>query len=351
MRRATCDSDSPSSAAAVTRPVATWWCRSRTTSTPRAHPNVYTLDGTTQSHGDHLNDAIVNLTGEAWTPLSETLFQVYTYFQSRDAADRPAGATSGTFPEYEYEPDPTTGDGGPHNTSGTPAVPDSPVQFDCQKNFVIVITDGEPTKDDFTASPVSTSQGFSSFSTLIGDFNNDGEVETGLSNEGTLYLDDIAKFMQETDFRPDLPDPNGQPQVIDVYTVGFTTSAAAECAAVEDGPGRQRPVLLLERSGAAGRGHHRGDLRHRAEVAVLHGRGGAGGPHFRGWLFLHEPLRPVRARRLLDRPPRSVDHYGGRPDRRFRGSLRAGRPRRSRGVLGGRVPAHRRPVLGRGVSG
>ncbi len=191
------------------------------------NPNVYTLNGQTQSHGDHLDDAIDQLTGEAWTPLAETLFQVYTYFMSRTAADRPAGATSGTFPEYEYTTSTAAASGGPFSSAGTPTVPDSPVQFDCQKNFVIVITDGESTKDDFDTDSQSTDQGFSNFGNLIGDYHNDSEVETGQPSEGSLWLDDIAKFMQNVDFRPDMPDPNGFPQVIDVYTVGFTTSPAA----------------------------------------------------------------------------------------------------------------------------
>ncbi len=192
------------------------------------NPNVYTLDGVSQSHGQHLDDAIQSLTGEAWTPLAETLFQVYTYFMSRTAADRPPAATSGTFPEYTYKADIHTARSGAHSTSGAPVVPDSPVQFPCQKNFVIVITDGEPTKDDFdTETPTNTANGFANFGTLIGDYNPDAEVETGYGSEGALYLDDVAKFMQEVDFRPDMVDQNGFPQVIDVYTVGFTTSPAA----------------------------------------------------------------------------------------------------------------------------
>ena len=39
-----------------------------------------------------------------------------------------------------------------------------------------------------------------------------------------LYLDDIAKYMQENDFRPDM---NGD-QTIDTYTIGFATDAFAD---------------------------------------------------------------------------------------------------------------------------
>jgi len=194
-------------------------------------PFVYSLNGVTQSHGDHLDDAIDALEGETWTPLAESLFQVYTYLMSRESSKRPVGADGSTlFPEYEYR---TTDSsfGGPFSSSGPPTVPDSPVQYDCQKNFVIIITDGEPTRDDFdeVAAGYNLVNGFDDFDDLIGDYNPDGEDEepggfTGCSNcEATRWLDDVAMFMQNNDFRPDL---SGD-QVIDVYTVGFTTSAFA----------------------------------------------------------------------------------------------------------------------------
>ncbi len=191
------------------------------------NPNSYTLNGSTQSHGDHLDDAIDDLTGESWTPLAETLFQVYTYFMSRNTTDIPAGRVSGTFPKYSYLP--SHADNGDYSTASAPTVPDSPVQFECQKNFVVIITDGEPTKDDFTDDTNNTDAGFDVFDQLIGDFIPGDETETpGFCCDGSLYLDDVAKYMHETDMRPDLPAHSGQEQTVDIYTVGFTTSAFAD---------------------------------------------------------------------------------------------------------------------------
>ncbi len=188
------------------------------------------IDDYTAAHASALDAAIDVVDANTWTPLGETLFQAYTYFMSRDAGDRPFGADGSTrFPEYVY----TTSDsneGGPYSASGAPTVPDSPVQFWCQKNFVVIITDGEPARDDFDVStPTNQAQGFGDFDDLIGDYNPDGEGEEpggfpGCSGcETALYLDDIAMFMQKNDFRPDVPGD----QVIDTYTVGFTTSAFA----------------------------------------------------------------------------------------------------------------------------
>jgi len=175
-----------------------------------------------------LNNAIGALDAQTSTPLGETLFKLYTYFMSRTLADRPYGKNGSTrFPKYSYS---TSG----ANTATPPgdplSCPPTNTKCQCQKNFVILITDGAPTNDNFAISGSGNSNttgrtlGFSDFEPrLIGDYNPDGEVElTGVDN-GALYLDDIAKFMQDNDFRPDM---DGK-QVIDIYTVGFATSGAA----------------------------------------------------------------------------------------------------------------------------
>ena len=146
------------------------------------------------------------------TPVAETLFQIYTYFMSRSSSDLPGGATGGTFPLYVYD---KFGNNQAGNTNKQTV---DPIQFACQKTFVIVVTDGLPSADTFVkdaGDPAVTDNGFSDIATLIGDFNGDGTPNA---------LDDIAQFMQEEDFRPvDFADD----QTVDVYTVGFATEGAA----------------------------------------------------------------------------------------------------------------------------
>jgi len=195
------------------------------------------IDDWSSSHDADLEDAIDDLAPEAWTPLGETLFQMYTYFMSRDSNDIPVGADGSTeFPAYRYGTN-TGSSGGGDLTSNPPA---SPVDCHCQRNFVIVITDGEPTMDDFDTdgSSGSTDDGFDDFADLIGDYaTGDFEPAGGISPSGNdeegcagddtpecaYYLDDIAKFMQDVDFRPDLQGD----QLIDTYTIGFTTTSVA----------------------------------------------------------------------------------------------------------------------------
>ncbi len=175
------------------------------------------------THKAALETAIVGEKGDSWTPLGETLFQIYTYFMGRSATQQAAGVTSGTFPIYDYSTS-TANRGGAESSAGPPTVPGDPIQYSCQKNFVIIITDGEATRDDFDAAPSSTAAGFSSFGNLIGNYDGDSETETpGDSSESGFYLDDIAKFMHEEDMRPDITGT----QSIDTYTIGFTTAGAA----------------------------------------------------------------------------------------------------------------------------
>ena len=171
-------------------------------------------------HGANLDAGIDELEGETWTPLSETLYNVYRYFQSRS---QPALGKDGIteFPWYDILLDGST-------TSTRSSSPPSPVQYACQKNFIVVITDGEPTKDDFDSMNLTRFR-----DQLIGDYNPDNATpENGneswgstcaFCNETTWYLDDVAKFMFENDFQRDF---DGD-QTIDTYTVGFTTSPTA----------------------------------------------------------------------------------------------------------------------------
>ena len=184
------------------------------------YAEVPILDNT-PTHAADLEASVMNTKSDQWAPLSESLFQNYTYFMSRTAADLPAGATSGTFPGYSYLVTPA--DGGGAFTGVASKIPGDPIEFTCQKNFIIIISGGIASRDDFDSDPLSTAAGFANFNNLIGDYNADGEVEVPAGAiETTLYLDDIAKFMHENDCRPDMA---GE-QTLDIYTISFGGDAA-----------------------------------------------------------------------------------------------------------------------------
>ncbi len=175
------------------------------------------IEDYSDAHGAKIETFIDDLTADTWTPLAETLYNVYRYFQSRD---NPIDGEDGNpFPAYDIELD------GDVATPGDPDVPPSPVQYACQKNFVVIITDGEPTMDDFDGMA-------GNFFNLVGDFNPDNtNPEAGdetpascsFCEETAFYLDDLAKYMHEHDFQEDV----AENQTIDVYTIGFTTGGPA----------------------------------------------------------------------------------------------------------------------------
>jgi type IV pilus assembly protein PilY1 len=185
---------------------------------------VEDLGRSNPNHAAELEAAIKNATVASETPLSESLFQIYTFWMSRDDNKIPVGGAAGKkFPRYQYDKF------GTWETNDTQWLED-PMLFDCEKAFVIVVTDGVPNRDDFDADPSSTSHGFGDFVDLIGDYHDEGadgvadpEVP-GDDDETSWYLDDIAKFMYDKDFRPDL---DGD-QTIDTYTVGLATDPTTD---------------------------------------------------------------------------------------------------------------------------
>jgi Tfp pilus tip-associated adhesin PilY1 len=148
------------------------------------------------------------------TPLSETLVDVARYFGGAD--------TLGSYSAYNRN---LTG-----GTGGT--VPPSPIENACEKNFVIVVTDGEPSSD-------CNDHHGTAFTSTIGNYdglNSPADVPTGECPSGggkTNWLDDIAKYVHDNDLRGDLIGL----QNVYVYTVGFNVNAPLLQAAATAGGG------------------------------------------------------------------------------------------------------------------
>ncbi len=146
----------------------------------RLHSPIRSLDEQTRSQ---LIDEIENIVANTWTPLAETLYEAGLYFK---------GAPSYFNSGVQYT---------------------SPIQYYCQRNYIVLITDGMSTKD---RNSILASQ--------IGDRDGDKREPIGASNdpnypdEGSDYLDDVAKYLYEADLRSDLTGT----QNITTYTIGFT---------------------------------------------------------------------------------------------------------------------------------
>lgn len=152
-------------------------------------------------------DAIAN------TPLAETYYEVTRYFR-------------GMAPYY----------------NSTPTTYTSPIQYRCQKNYGVVITDGLPTYD--RTFPTNDPLGGSRLPNWD-PTDDDGDNLNGDGEGDTLYLDDIAKFAYDIDMRIGGTDGAGKSwdatdftkQNLFTYTVGFTAANTMLLNAASNGKG------------------------------------------------------------------------------------------------------------------
>jgi type IV pilus assembly protein PilY1 len=156
----------------------------------------------TQAQADTNYNALISsingLSAVANTPLAETYYEITRYMR-------------GMAPYY----------------NSTPSTYTSPIQYRCQKNYGVVITDGLPTYD--RTFPSNDPLGGSRLPNWDG-VNNDGNNLNGDGEGDTLYLDDIAKFAFDIDMRSTGTDAAGKSwnavdfpkQNMNTYTVGFT---------------------------------------------------------------------------------------------------------------------------------
>lgn len=151
-----------------------------------------------------LSDKINDLEADSNTPLAETYYEITRYFRGLDDY---YGDESGNY--------------------------ESPIQYGCQKNFVIVITDGLPTYDELDDDhddpdvPGSGGETLPDWDGLSPDTDDppypqysDG-TDDAINEEGsTLYLDDLAKFGYDLDLGDG--DDEFEQQRLETYTVGFS---------------------------------------------------------------------------------------------------------------------------------
>ena len=139
-------------------------------------------------------DSVNALTAEGWSPLAEALYEAHQYY-------------SGGNVHYGDRQGPQRSVPGARDPASGGRAYESPLQLSCQKNFIVLLTDGAPTLDVDADDRISALRGFSA---LVGP-RCDGTVDGAC-------LDDIAAYLFSADLNPDLA---GQQNVV-TYAVGFT---------------------------------------------------------------------------------------------------------------------------------
>jgi len=151
-----------------------------------------------ETNRNTLTSIVSNLPADGFTPLSETLYEAGLYFRG---ASIDYGDSQG--PAF-------TVNGARAGAVGTPAynVYKSPIANTCQKNYIVLITDGEPTEDVDANTKITSQPGYG--------------AAVGGGSCGSLdgqCLPEAAKYLYEADLIPETKLQKKQNVV--TYTVGF----------------------------------------------------------------------------------------------------------------------------------
>jgi type IV pilus assembly protein PilY1 len=156
-------------------------------------PVVHAMEEITAARAA-METAINALPADGFTPLSETLFEAGQYYM-------------GSKVDYGNIGDPELSVANSRLPAPLSDVYRTPIELSCQKNFIVLLTDGDPTVDDSADSKI---QGLPDFAGATGNASCTG------SGDGHC-LDDMAAYLFEADLSP-LP---GKQNVI-THTIGFT---------------------------------------------------------------------------------------------------------------------------------
>jgi type IV pilus assembly protein PilY1 len=142
------------------------------------------------------------------TPLAETLYEAGQYYAGR---------------AVDFGLDPTGNDDAPATSvagsrNGNTYV--SPINAQCQNQFVVVLTDGDPVEDSGADAKIPALPGF--------------QAATGQVSCSGDCLDEMAAYMQHHDMNPGLDEE----QVVNTYTIGFTSDQNLLQTTADRGNGR-----------------------------------------------------------------------------------------------------------------
>ena len=144
------------------------------------------------SNRTRANQVIDGIPANGWTPLSETLYESALYWRGMTGYYGGTGSTDSDA-----------------LVSSSPLIYKQPAEYACAKNFTVLLTDGEPTRDTGAYYRVPNLPNFPSVM---------GRSQCSGGNYNGACLDDIAEYLSKEDINPNVPGD----QTVTTYTIGFS---------------------------------------------------------------------------------------------------------------------------------
>ena len=189
--------------------------------------------GRIEDNREAMKDEIDSWNAAGWTPLSETLYEATQYYRG-DKVYFGGGADQSLFPgaynlvnanygksdKFTSTPNGDTPSVTASRNASDRSLYDSPADQDCQKNYLVFLTDGLPTQDNEANARI---EALPDFARINGRATCDGTECNG------KCTDDLSKWLHEADLRADRPGV----QNVTSYWIGFGDDVASGTAFLE----------------------------------------------------------------------------------------------------------------------
>lgn len=151
--------------------------------------------------------AVNSLTAGGYTPLAETMYEAARFYRGEGV-------------KFGNSTTPGTNDPGVLKPADSTKYK-SPIEFQCQQNFIVMLTDGDPTYDSDADNDIQSLPGLT-------------DTAGTCSYSSDDCLDELAQYLFEVDQQPNLSND----QVITSYMIGFNTNQALLQSAAQKGGGK-----------------------------------------------------------------------------------------------------------------
>ncbi|TDJ43994.1 MAG: VWA domain-containing protein, partial [Gammaproteobacteria bacterium] len=151
-----------------------------------------------------LKDRVDALAPGGWTPLSETLYEAGQYYAGRTPFYGDCSNATSTCQDSVAN-------------SMIGGTYDSPINFSCQKNYIVLLTDGAPTRDQGANSKIPNLPGFLAATAQNSCQGDNSALSSSTSANDGICLDEMSMYLKNHD----MSILDGDQEII-THTIGFT---------------------------------------------------------------------------------------------------------------------------------